>query len=230
MKSIILSLAIISSSLATAHNAPNMTIEELKEEITKIAAANTDRLDNLSQIRAQLEPLVQQLKMRGDQTIEERITGKYGSWRQLWTDDSDDTRPNTSLTTIDRSRTFQIVDPAGFFYNVSEIKTKLKVRVTAFLRGVYELEGDGVKIKFTNLDIKALGTKRITETVYKLESKTEKFFPATRFSKYPRGPVGAEGFIDTVYVDEDIRIDYGYNSVDKILDLFVLKRMPEEMK
>ena len=108
---------------------------------------------------------------------------------------------------------------------MSEIKTKIGVRATAFLRGTYSKKGEGIAIKFTNLDIKALGTKDITDTVYKLEENKEVFFKATRFSKYPRGPVGAEGFINTIYVDDELRIDYGYNEADKVVDMFVLVRL-----
>ena len=111
------------------------------------------------------------------------------------------------------------------FLQCGEIKTKIGVRATAFLRGTYSKKGEGIAIKFTNLDIKALGTKDITDTVYKLEENKEVFFKATRFSKYPRGPVGAEGFINTIYVDDELRIDYGYNEADKVVDMFVLVRL-----
>jgi hypothetical protein len=202
------------------------SIQDLKTEIQKIASENQARTDNYPAVRAQLEPLVKELVDRTNQSAEERLTGKYGTWQQLWTDDADDTRPNNFLTRIDRTRTFQVVDPKGFFYNVSEMETAINLRLTVFLRGEYQKEGSGVGIKFTNLDIKVLGIRDVEEITYKLENKQEKFFPATKFSQYPsRGPVGAEGFIDTVYVDDELRIDYGFNKADKVVDLFVLKRL-----
>jgi len=202
------------------------SIQDLKTEIQKIASENQARTDNYQEVRTQLEPLVKELVDRTSQSAEERLTGKYGTWQQLWTDDADDTRPNNFLTRIDRTRTFQVVDPKGFFYNVSEMETAINLRLTVFLRGEYKKEGSGVGIKFTNLDIKVLGIRDVEDITYKLENKQEKFFPATKFSQYPsRGPVGAEGFIDTVYVDDELRIDYGFNKADKVVDLFVLKRI-----
>ena len=214
------------SQYSFAFSARDASIQDLKSEIQKIASQNQARTDNYQEIRTQLEPLVKELVGRTNQSAEERLTGKYGTWQQLWTDDADDTRPNNFLTRIDRTRTFQVVDPSGFFYNVSEMETAINLRLTVFLRGEFKKEGSGVGIKFTNLDIKVLGVSDVEDITYKLENKKEKFFPATRFSQYPsRGPVGAEGFIDTVYVDDEIRIDYGYNKADRVVDLFVLKRI-----
>ena len=213
------------AGFANAADVENLSFAELKSQIVTIAAKNTNRLDNWVEVRAELEPLVEELVARSGQSVDERVEGKVGSWKQLWTDDTDDTRPNNAFSSLDRARTFQVVDADGFFYNISEIKTKIGLRATAFLRGTYKKQGEGIAIKFTNLDIKALGTKNITETVYKLETKKEKFFPATRLSKYPRGPVGAEGYINTVYVDDEMRVDYGYNTADKVMDMFVLVRM-----
>ena len=220
-----LSLSVVSHT-GFASNFSQSSIEELKSEIQNIAATNQTRTDNYKQVRAELEPLVRELMSRTSQTVEERIEGKYGTWQQLWTDDADDTRPNNFFTRIDRTRTFQVVDPKGFFYNVSEMETAINLRLTVFLRGEYKREGDGLGIKFTNLDIKVLGVNDVTDITYKLENKQEKFFPATKFSQYPsRGPVGAEGFINTVYVDDDLRIDFGYNKGDMVTDMFILKKI-----
>ena len=225
MKNLLVSASLLIAGFANAADVKTMSFDELKSEIVSIASENTNRLDNWVEVREQLNPLVEELVERANQTVDERVEGKVGSWKQLWTDDTDDTRPNNAFSSLDRDRTFQVVDADGFFYNISEIKTKVGLRATAFLRGTYKKQGEGIAIKFTNLDIKALGTKNITETVYKLEEKKEKFFPATRLSKYPRGPVGAEGYINTVYVDDEMRVDFGYNTADKILDMFVLIRM-----
>jgi hypothetical protein len=212
-------------SFATFAFSQGSSVEDLKAQIVQIASANQVRTDNYKEVRTQLAPLVEEIVAATNQSPDERIQGKFGTWQQLWTDDADDTRPNNFFTQIDRSRTFQIVDPKGFFYNVSEMETALNVRLTAFLRGEYQKQGDGIKIKFTNLDIKVLGVKDPARVAQLLEAKKEKFFPATRFAKYPKGPVGAEGYIDTVYVDSDLRIDYGYNAADKIVDMFILQRL-----
>ena len=87
--------------------------EELKRQITKIAEQNQSRLDNFKEVREQLEPLVQELLAETNQTLEERDAGKIGAWQQLWTDDTDDTKPNSFFATVDRSRTFQVVSGVG---------------------------------------------------------------------------------------------------------------------
>ena len=156
------------------------------------------------EVRKQLNPLVEELVERANQTVDERVEGKV-VMKQLWTDDTDDTRPNNAFSSLDRDRTFQVVDADGFSTTSSEIKTKVGLRATAFLRGTYKKQGEGIAIKFTNLDIKALGTKKYHGNSLQAGRKEEKFFPATRLSKYPRGPVGAEGYINTVYVDDEMR-------------------------
>ncbi len=80
-----------------AFSARDASIQDLKSEIQKIASENQARIDNYQEIRAQLEPLVKELVGRTNQSAEERLTGKYGTWQQLWTDDADDTRPNNFL-------------------------------------------------------------------------------------------------------------------------------------
>ena len=226
MRKLLMTSALLSfASAAYGAGVDSVSIEAVKTRIASIATENQARIDNYKDVRAELEPLVKELVDLTQQTVEERIVGKVGVWQQLWTDDGDDTRPNNFFSQIDRTRTFQVVDSSGFFYNISEIETALNLRLTAFLRGEYQREGNGIGIRFTNLDIKALGTKNVADVAYKLETKKEKFFPATKFAKYPKGPVGAEGFIDTVYVDEQLRIDYGYNKADGVVDLFVLKRI-----
>ena len=225
MKALLGTLLLISSNLSLGSGYQSLTIHELKTKITTIAEDNMERLDNLREVRQQLAPLVKQLARKADLTVAERIEGKIGSWQQLWTDDPDDTRSNNFFSRVDRSRTFQVVDEDGFFYNVSELNTALNFKLTAFLRGEYVKQDQGIGIKFTKLDIKLAGTKDITATTYRLERGEEKFFTATRFSKYPQGPVGARGYIDTVYVDDELRVDYGYNNADNELDLFILRRV-----
>ena len=124
MKKLIVSAALFMAGFANAADVENLSFAELKSQIVTIAAKNTNRLDNWVEVRAELEPLVEELVARSGQSVDERVEGKVGSWKQLWTDDTDDTRPNNAFSSLDRARTFQVVDADGFFYNISEIKNK----------------------------------------------------------------------------------------------------------
>ena len=215
----ILTLFISSTSLSG-------TIEDTKEEIKQIALLNMTRTDNYESVRAKLDPLVASLSAQQNLDPQKEKELKLGGWKQLWTDDADDTRSNNFFTRALREQTYQVIFEDGFFYNISTVKF-LGVNATAFLRGQYQprLSG-GLDLEFDKLKITLGATRDDTQLVERALALEEGKIKGLDFSflRDPAGPVGAKGFIRTVYIDEDLRIDLGYNLADEVEDLFVLVR------
>ena len=93
MKKLVLAASFLISTFANAQDASTMTFDELKTKIVEIASLNTNRLDNFAEVREQLNPLVKELAERADQSVEERVDGKIGSWKRM-TDDQRHTPNN----------------------------------------------------------------------------------------------------------------------------------------
>lgn len=198
-----------------------------KQRIYEIAVANIERTDNFLEVRKQLQIEIDKLLTH---SVDQRgsLEDKTGVWRQLWTDDSDDLRANNRLQKVNRRRTYQVVYEDGYFYNLTEINTVFG-KFSGFLRGVYEISGPSLKLKFTKLRLKwgGLGPEaELIDLTAALEAgKLNTFRFPFGSDEQPNGPVGATGQIRTVYVDEDLRIDIGSNDLDGVEDLFILTRL-----
>lgn len=204
--------------------------EEVLEKIVNIAKVNTERIDNFSEVRKEIQPLIDELKNKIPQRpLAEDLELKKGTWKQIWTDDADDLRANNAFQSANRDRTFQVVFDGGIFYNISEIKTVLGV-FTGFLRGTYNAaaNGNSIDIEFTKIGL-ARGTVGNFESIFgratNVESGSDRLISLPGEQRYPRGPVGAQGNIRTIYIDNDYRIDEGFNKADGVVDLFVLERI-----
>lgn len=224
----VISSAVLVSGLSVAGlaQANPARVAELKDQIVQIALENQERIDNFEVVRAALDPLVDDLVATAEPlSFEESKALKVGAWQQLWTDDADDLRANNAFQTVDRSETYQVVFPDGVFYNLSELQTPLG-RFSGFLRGTYSEAAPLFLITFTDLQIKRgkLGTG-LYDLVSRVERGEERgLFKLPGNQRYPNGPIGAEGDIDTVYIDDALRIDIGQNLADGVKDLFVLVR------
>lgn len=198
-------------------------IAELKAQIIEIATTNQEDLTNLASVRAQLDPLVAELASLQDISAEESLERKVGSWQQLWTDDADDLKSNNLFVTVDRKQTFQVVKDNGIFYNVSVIKLPLGLRFSAFLEGAYAPTGDVLGLEFKSLRLRLGGLSDVTGAVEKaIDNDLIGLVPFPGGAKRPNGPVGVKGEIKSVFIDEDLRVDYGKNLDDGVKDLFIL--------
>lgn len=224
MKKLIILLLIFSTSASA-----ELSKGQLIDEILKIVNQNINRLDNFKEIRAELNPLVNQLQKFQDLSAEESLERKIGSWKQLWTDDADDLRANNFFQTVDRDQTYQIVFEGGVFYNLTVIRTPFGL-LSGFLRGVYSpdyIDQKTLNLEFTKLSLRRRGLSREGEQLLTLTQDLEdgligSFGLPFGTDRFPRGPVGAKGTIKTVYIDEYLRIDIGQNKADGVDDLFVL--------
>ncbi len=225
MKTAFQSLALFLGFISTSAFADASKMESLKTQIISIALENQENLENFKEVRAQLEPLVNELASLQSLSAEESLERKIGSWQQLWTDDADDVRANNLFVSVDRKQTYQVVFANGSFYNVSVINLPLGLRFTAFLKGLYESAGKILGLEFVSLKLRLGGIKQLEETVIRADAG--KLIGLVGFpggAKKPNGPIGVKGEIETIYIDEQLRIDIGQNLDDGVKDLFVLVR------
>lgn len=205
----------------------DLTAEEriaaLKSQVISIATENQENLTNLAEVRAQLEPLVAELASLQELSAEESLERKVGSWQQLWTDDADDLKSNNLFVSVDRKQTYQVVLKDGVFYNVSVLKLPFGIRFSAFLEGAYAPSDDVLALEFKSLSLRLGGLSDVTNAVEKAnQNELRGLVPFPGGAKRPNGPVGVKGEIKSVFIDQDLRVDYGQNLDDGVLDLFVL--------
>ena len=211
---------------AFAASSNQARIDSLKREIIQIASDNQTILDNFAEVRAQLDPLVDELAELSKAGFEEKNALKVGAWQQLWTDDADDLRANNAFQSVDRTKTFQVVFDDGVFYNISEIQTPLG-RFTGLLEGSYVADEPRFILEFVDLKIRRGNTPANSLFDFAKAAKDgtlRGLFDLPGNQRYPNGPIGARGDIDTVYIDDTLRIDKGQNFADGVIDLFVLTR------
>ncbi|MCX6129867.1 MAG: hypothetical protein NTX25_12510 [Proteobacteria bacterium] len=203
-------------------------IQQLKSQILAIASQNQEQLDNFPEVRASLDPLIGELATYQSLSSEESLERKLGGWRQIWTDDADDVRGNNLFVKVDRKQTYQVVLDGGTFYNVSVINLPFGIKFAAFLEGAYQAEEKLLNLEFTSLKLRLGGLNDVVNTVEQAENNTLLgLIPFPGGAKKPNGPVGAKGNISTVYIDDELSIDYGKNLDDGVKDLFILVRIPK---
>jgi hypothetical protein len=211
-------------------------IVELKEEIVRIASANTTRTDNIDEVRAQLDPLVDELEQyfianRPDDEPELL----EGAWKSLWYDDPDIDSGETFLA-IDRKNVYQVVFD-NFYYNVTNNKLRIfgfrPTVVHSFLKGnftltnlpdetnvgeprlnVVDLEFDDNVVRFGEIP----RDKDLVELVKKVESGASKTLLVP-------GPKGITGQLWNVYLDDELRISAGVQDDNGVRDLYILRRV-----
>ena len=149
LKAMITTLSVLGSVPSEA-----ATIADLKAAIITIAVANTERTDNVAAVRAQLDPLVEELGSFQSLTKQEKDQLKVGGWKQLWTDDAADTRSNNVFSRALREQTYQVVFDNGVFYNISTVAFPFGIRETALLRATTTAsDGIGNQFSFTGLEL-----------------------------------------------------------------------------
>lgn len=165
--------------------------------------------------------------------FEETLRLKVGSWQEIWSDEQNPTPPNQKIL---KPQVYQVIreDGVGFNFGVRSIaipngptvlgtagiqlKTEAlpeseEVKVT-FIK-TFSKKGDlSQEASFTELAQGLLDGSRINAEDFKIEEER----------KFPRGPVGAVGFLKTVYIDDNFRIDQGPNPFSKVVDTFILVR------
>ncbi len=204
-------------------------IERLKAKIVAISKANQTRTDNLAAVEAELRPLISLLvRIAPQRTDAESAALLVGPWYSLWTDQSFGPQPPNL------SRIFQVINPNGHYYNLSETVIAGRPAVIGALRGAYAQVPGAFAIRFTkNGFTPGVLVGKTGAEVGALAASIEA--GTTPLIQVP-GPIGIGGRLGTVYVDETLRIssgdqtpvfdDNGVVSVPGQFDLlFVLERL-----
>ena len=215
MRTILGAVAFVcASSVALGGADTESRIAALKSEIRTIALENQLRQDNLPEIRAQLQPLVDELEsLVPARTESQKKEQVVGVWHSLWSDMS-------FGPVVDYANVFQVVYPEGFYYNISREVLPNGAVATGYLRGSFADVGDSYRIEFTRnaiadgwfdpgVDLWSAGLAVENGTV--------------RVMDVP-GPVGVRGDLQNVFVDEDLRIVVGKSDDDEADSMFVLSR------
>jgi hypothetical protein len=205
---------------------------EIISEIRSICSSGKD----ITVAREELNTLIQELITSTGYVAgnEYPITKVKGVWRQLWTDQK---YPIPSFLKMDSSKIFQIVSDQGFYWNLSNISVFGILPTIGCLRGKYEklLNLPAVKVEFTKNGSRlfSLPKSNLFEFMSDIESGA-KWILSIGSGKAPNGPVGIQGSLTSIYVDDTIRIDageqYDYVVSDKVVvkgfsgTLFILEK------
>jgi hypothetical protein len=181
-----------------------------KAQIRAICLPNIERLDNLPQVRAQLDPLVAKLARHyGQRSATEKLRLVSGAWREIWTDQP---FPMLWFRKMDYKQIYQVVSPNGHYWNLGDDSLLGFLGTTGALRGKYAPNGTKIELEFTRTGFR-FGKLGKGQDLVKLASDIERgatsIISIPGGGKAPNGPIGIQGSLETVYVDADMRIDIG---------------------
>lgn len=213
-------------------------VAELKAQVIAIASANTTKTNNLAAVRAQLDPLVAELRVHFAQNRPENEAQLVrGTWKSLWYDnpDIDDRGPFV----LKRNKIYQVVEK-DFYVNVSELDFNVGGvslgAYSSFLRGNYRITDPATD------ELRAAGTERLNVISLKFADNRTRPGALPKASKIRKlanqasdgngawtvpvpGPRGERGELWNVYLDDTLRVSLGIDlRTPEREDLYVLVR------
>ncbi len=186
-------------------------LEATKADLRAIAYANIRQTDQFDAVRAEIDPIVTKLRRHfGSRSpTPSELPLVAGAWRQIW---SDFPYPGTSLVKMDPTQVYQVVSSEGHYYNIGEQRAFFVFPTTGVLRGSYELDGNKLRVQFTNVGFRFGKLKANTDLVAyaaAFENGARSYLSIPGGGQAPKGPVGISGTLETLYVDADLRIERG---------------------
>jgi hypothetical protein len=211
---------------------------DVKEQIIQIATENTTRVDNIDYVRAQLDPLVEELgAWFNANRPENEVELTQVPWRNLWYDDPDIGFELDLLVIsfeLDRNQIYQVIED-GFYYNVSELVFRAvlaEYRFQSYLKGAYTIireasaQNQG-EARLNTVDLEFVDNRIQIGTIPRAISLSVlvDFVDTLPFLTVPiPGPLGVTGELWNVYVDDDLRIAAGFDdSEPERIDLYILR-------
>jgi hypothetical protein len=212
----------------------------VKQQVISICAANTNELDNISEVRAELEPLIAQLEawFNANRPADE-VALTQVPWKNLWYDDPDISF-NFSIGPLQllqpRDRIFQVIED-GFYYNVSEFQIRLGRSTTTFtnyLKGAYTIlrpatpqNAGQPRLNTVDLEFVANSIRSgVIPSRINLSTLVQRVDQGTVMTIPVPGPLGVTGELWNRYVDADLRIAAGFDdSEPQTIDLYVLTKV-----
>lgn len=220
----------------TRQRLSSSAVKSLKAQIVAIASANTTRDDNIAQVRAKLQPLVDQLAAHfaNNRPVDE-VALTQRTWRSIWYDDADIDGAGPSFIKLDRANIYQVIED-GFYYNVSNSKLRWFGKnvgtVQTYLKGEYTISDrpdasnagqqrlNVINLEFVDNRLR-LGKLPTNEPLADIVDRVDR---RKRLTLPIPGPIGITGQLWNLYVDQDLRISAGNQDGDPgVTDLYILR-------
>lgn len=233
----------LSSIAAPPANLPPNLVS-IRQQVIDISKANTLRADNIPTVRAQLDPLLDQLEawfIANRPANEIALTQQ--PWKNIWYDDPTiDEFSNGSFggvqLQLNRDKVYQVVEN-GYYFNISEstlLASGFPIKFQTFLKGAYTIVNPAgpdnvgqpflnvVSLEFVYNGIKfgplfnRIDLRRLTRAANLRQLNVQRV----------PGPIGITGKLWNLYIDDELRISAGFED-DKPneLDIYILLRYPK---
>jgi hypothetical protein len=224
--------AFASTQGLNAHDLKTLSLDELKTELVLRASKYTGLGDPDYQIQNELEPFVNRMiELNPQAPVKDRLPQLYGVWKQVWGPYEYRNDRRGVDPTIGPNEIYQVVDPAGFYYNVSANYKKgdRKREKINYLKGQYRLSQtnpNGLDVRF--LKFPGMSKRPVDRPIYDFVKEAEANTLPNQVTIVPTFIVRlffGGGTLLEVYTDDTIRILYGSNSDEfKVKYLYVMVR------
>jgi hypothetical protein len=212
-------------------------LQAVKARVLALASARTLDTEGASKVRAELEPLVQELEAHfAAHRPRDEVKLTQGAWKSLWYDDPNIDR-DRGVFRLDRGQIYQVVRD-GYYYNVSDNPVVLLGRrvgtAHSFLKGNYTIEDAAtparqgqprlnvIDLEFDANRLRLGAIPRGQDLVAMVEAVDR----GERATLPIPGPRGITGQLWNAYVDGDLRISRGQQDDDPgVTDLYILRRV-----
>lgn len=202
-------------------------VSELKSEIISLAKANTTNETEFPLIRQKLNQLIAELQSLTPK-VDEQLIATYspGSWKQVWSDERN--MDVVGGPKRDLNQIYQYVNPAGWAFNFGVRTLPNNQQVTFALKVQASVENNRQRTEITAafLRMTPLRTEEsIAEISQQIYSGTSTNFQQRDAGQFPKGPIGAVGFLELQYLDADIKIGIADNVFTGESEMFVMERL-----
>ena len=202
-------------------------LEDVKRQVIDLSLKNTTNESNQPKIREQLRLLTSELVALAGPVNEERwIQYSPGSWRQIWSDEADNT--GAGAPKRDLSQIYQIISEQGWGFNFGVRQISENNNVTFALAVVASVSGNVQTTEITNAYSRSGGLEDTTDLLALAEgirNKENTGFVERDAGRFPRGPIGAKGELTILFLDQDLKIGTAPNVYTGVVEMFVLKRI-----
>lgn len=214
------------TSLASALPSPaDEELQAKKAAVRELALANTSNVEGLEEVRAQLDQLIGELiEGRPAVTAADWVAYSPGSWRQIWSDEADNSPAGSPPR--DLERIFQYVTVEGRAVNFGQRFIGDK-GVTFALEAVGSVEGSKQTTKILKAFSRGQGLSQgevIENLAQDILSGDLQQFQVLNLGEFPQGPINAQSDLTLLYLDEDLKIGTAPNVYSGFVELFVLQR------
>ncbi len=214
------------------------SVEEIIGSIKAFSKIATERAASNSATipasRLKMADFISELKeASAKKSFDEVLRLSKGSWQEIWSDEQNPLPPSQRIL---KPKVYQVLrsDGIGFNFGVREIALPngAKIIATSAIQLQVEAQEELGRTKVTFL--KTFSKQGDLSEEASLAALAEGLLDGSRVNgnaggfkqdeerRFPRGPVGAEGTLETIYIDENFRISQGPNPYSKVVDTFIL--------